>query len=514
MDLVSFYFLALIVVVSGGSAYFADWLGRKLGKKRLWIGRLRPRHTAALFVILSGMLISLITITLVATVSSDVRTWLAEGRRAAAEVVSLRNEVGALKSEKTRAESINAALLATLSTRQKLLTTASKTLAAFKSEQSQLQTKIYHYTQQLAGSHELLRRNAIEIRQSNAARKEVQALLANLSGSYERLKSTYANLNATVKQLDSHNSELSDQNHMLAQDNDRFQKANQTLLNARQTMAADKLTLQKDLDDKRQALAALQLELANSKEALDVMKQQIETAGTELTSLEAQAQMLDSTVVSSRTRPIIFSKGEELARVSLGRNLSYQQVQDGLRSLLRIARETAEQHGARSSRPNLPSAAIFVREDPQTHHRISPEDLIEGIARKLVGQSEEHVVVATSSLNAFAGEPVSLEVNAFANPLVYRSGQVVAETRIDGKSDEEVIYQHIADFLKTNVREKLKQSRLLPTADNSYGSMDASQLLKIVRDVRIADRLIRLQVLADSDTRAGDPVRLSFRIRL
>src|SRR3954471_22386668 len=65
--------------LGGVIAYFADRLGRNLGKKRLSLFGLRPRHTAELLTVAAGALIPVITIVIVMVVSRDVREWLLNG---------------------------------------------------------------------------------------------------------------------------------------------------------------------------------------------------------------------------------------------------------------------------------------------------------------------------------------------------------------------------------------------------------------------------------------------------
>lgn len=68
--------LLFIAIISGLIAYLGNQLGRYVGRKRLSIFNLRPRHTAALFTVVTGMLISLLTIGLSAVLSNNVRTAL------------------------------------------------------------------------------------------------------------------------------------------------------------------------------------------------------------------------------------------------------------------------------------------------------------------------------------------------------------------------------------------------------------------------------------------------------
>lgn len=79
MEVSSPAILALFVLMGGLIAYVGDWLGRKLGKKRLRLAGLRPRHTAVVFTVISGMLIPVATTYAILTISAPVREWMAKG---------------------------------------------------------------------------------------------------------------------------------------------------------------------------------------------------------------------------------------------------------------------------------------------------------------------------------------------------------------------------------------------------------------------------------------------------
>ncbi|MBU1290712.1 DUF3084 domain-containing protein [bacterium] len=65
-----------VIIISGLIAFVGDWVGLKIGKKRVTIFGLRPHYTAIFITIISGILIAIITVTILAISSNDVRTAL------------------------------------------------------------------------------------------------------------------------------------------------------------------------------------------------------------------------------------------------------------------------------------------------------------------------------------------------------------------------------------------------------------------------------------------------------
>ena len=65
--------IVALVVMSGVVAYVGDIVGRRIGRKRLSLLRMRPRHTAVAISVLAGMTITLITLAVAMAVSRDVK---------------------------------------------------------------------------------------------------------------------------------------------------------------------------------------------------------------------------------------------------------------------------------------------------------------------------------------------------------------------------------------------------------------------------------------------------------
>jgi DUF3084 family protein len=68
----------ILIVISGAVAYIGNLVGRATGRRRLSIFGLRPRYTATLITVVTGMLITLISLTSVLVFSQDARTALFE----------------------------------------------------------------------------------------------------------------------------------------------------------------------------------------------------------------------------------------------------------------------------------------------------------------------------------------------------------------------------------------------------------------------------------------------------
>lgn len=93
MDLSGFLLIFSIIIISGVIAYLGDVLGRRIGKQRLSVLKLRPRYTAILMSIITGVIIATITLALLTIASEDVRTALFGMRELREKLDSLDLEV-------------------------------------------------------------------------------------------------------------------------------------------------------------------------------------------------------------------------------------------------------------------------------------------------------------------------------------------------------------------------------------------------------------------------------------
>lgn len=98
----SFLTLLFLVLLSGALSYLGDVLGYRLGKKRLSLLGLRPRYTAELITVLTGMFITVLTLTAAAIISDNVRTFIFRMDQIMARTEKLENQAELVQEENDR----------------------------------------------------------------------------------------------------------------------------------------------------------------------------------------------------------------------------------------------------------------------------------------------------------------------------------------------------------------------------------------------------------------------------
>ena len=191
--------LILVLIITGGVvAVIGDRVGTKVGKKRLSIFGLRPRHTSTIVTIVTGIVITTLTFGILAAASENVRTAL----------------FGMEQLNRSMQETKNK------------LARASEELTAAREEQGK----------------------------ADMALAELKGSVQSLAEEAERLSAGNRVLLARNDALARENAALDDLNQSLAAENDALAAANETLAADNTQLIGDKKALEKHTYDLRRGL--------------------------------------------------------------------------------------------------------------------------------------------------------------------------------------------------------------------------------------------------------------------
>ncbi|MGM9572150.1 MAG: DUF3084 domain-containing protein [bacterium] len=127
--------LILVIAVMGGAvAYIGDKLGMKIGKKRLTVLGLRPKHTSILITIVTGIMIAGSTLLVLTLVSQDVRTALFGMEKLKQEMSYLNNKVKEKTAVVAETQKKYEQLAGQIGLKEKALSSVEKELSAVRQE--------------------------------------------------------------------------------------------------------------------------------------------------------------------------------------------------------------------------------------------------------------------------------------------------------------------------------------------------------------------------------------------
>ncbi|MBS1716555.1 MAG: DUF3084 domain-containing protein [Armatimonadetes bacterium] len=502
MDLTSAFFLILIVMLGGIIAIIADRLGRKLGKKRLSIFGLRPRQTAEIITVGAGILITLVTLIVILVASSDVRIWLTQGRRAIIERDSLKKEVGQLQQQRQDISDSNKRAQDLAFRLNHDLDTKKTEVRQISEQRNALQKSTAVLRAQVGGLRAKIEQTRVSLKSSQAKLSASLSRLKVVQDSYDAIDRRYKVLDKQIREANEWNHRLDTDNQKLDASNKTLGRTNQALMDQRASLEAQKDRLAQDIERTKVEGDQLRAEVASQKEKLEEL-------GGQLAQVESALQ---SSLNNSRLTSLMFRRGEEVARLTMPEGVMDEQMGNYIQSLLREARLSAESRGAKATSAN-PSAGLFPRQSGSL--TITTEMQTDALVNYLKGKKKSQLLVAYSLLNSFEGEPVALGVRIYDNDVIFHAGQVVAEVRMNGRSEQEVLVAQLDDFLKVRVPDRAQKAHMVipPGTEKTFAYVSEADKLQLILSMKKLDQPFKLVAYVTEDTRAGDPLKLSFRIR-
>jgi uncharacterized protein (DUF3084 family) len=182
---VSGWLLILALLILGGVlSTLGDRLGSRIGKARLSLFQLRPRRTAVLITVLTGSLISAMSLGLMLLVSQQLRVGLFELDQIEARLQTSRAKLAASEADRRRAEQERAASQAQLKQSEARLVSLRQSLAPLLAQRRQLEAERDRLGRDVRARDADIRRNEAELAQVrsriSAGAKELKELEFNL----------------------------------------------------------------------------------------------------------------------------------------------------------------------------------------------------------------------------------------------------------------------------------------------------------------------------------------------
>ena len=513
MDPQSLLFVLLVIAIGGFSAYLADILGYKIGKKRLSIKRIRPKYVARISVVIAGMLIPIFTMIILYSVSSVFRTWVTKGsqivretEQAQRDFVKVNNQL--IETEKTKAnlENLKAITDDQLKKNDVELRQQKKTLTDLKNSVSEAKAKVDSANRDREKAQG-------ELQRAQASLAPIQAKLDAKQKEYEtadaKFRGAETNYKDAVKrygETNAKNLELINQNSELLKTNKDIQKTSDKLQDMIVQLNKDIELLKSQRTEADAGTRAANINLAETTKQLEGIRTQLANEKADALGFEA----------FSRTRPISFGRGEEIARVDVQPQVSKVDAANLYRILLRRAKSVSSDRGAKpnSLYPFTGTAGSILMD--KTNSQLTEDEVEAYYVNEIRKSKEEQVLVVAASLNRFVGEPVTLSFDLYPNPIVFHKGEIVTESRTDGRLSEIEILNGIREFLRTYVNTRARLRKMIPVQSRdgeSYGEFTQDQLLSAVAKVKAVTRSARLVAVAKQDIRAGDSLDIDIEVR-
>ncbi len=497
MTLTMLAFVVLMILMGGAIAYAGDWLGRKVGKQRLSLFGIRPRHTATLITAITGSLIVALTALGLTLLNESFRTWITRGNLILTE----------LRQNEAQLKEIRQTNIELIQTRKQLEEDLAKTesdLTQIQKEYDARLAEVKRLEQEVESRSKELHLTRSQIAQLKEQLQRLRSVRSNLEEQISSLQNDITQLEQLQALLRRQNDEFADENAKLASENARLEKQNERLVAENQELA-----------QRNQALAE---ENRSVEEQNRILLDRATQYRLQLDQLQSSVQELVQ-LANIRLKPIVVQVGEELARTSLQPRLSEVRLRQALQDLMNLADKNARARGASAESG---TRAVFI---PEKQVRlVSGEQItvdegasLETILNTIRSSGEGVVLMVSALTNTAVGEPVPVEIQLYRNRKIFSAGEEIARTRLDCRAKSNVLGQ-IWEFLQTTVRERAIEAGMVPRQERAgapptVGELDTEALSRLLEEARqCRSDYVQLIVRAERDLYAGDLLQLKFEV--
>ena len=407
-----------LVIIGGVVAYVGDIVGRRIGRKRLSLLGMRPRHTAVAVSVVAGMLITLLTLAAAMAISRDVKD-------------------GFLRVQQMRRKQ------AELSGRLRAL---NEQMARLDRDRSNAERKLSQRKAELDQTKRMLEKESDELRQTRSALGDASSALKRAEEAFERVALSATNL------------------------------------------ARKKTELQRDIESLRaQAVEGFALE---------------------------------------RATPILFGAGQLLDWELIASGRPVEEIRRQLDRF--VGRLDAGARAAGAQPLSGEESAIVIRKparDPAKGSVVwfGQDQVLDAVAERVRESTGGVIVRAFSVFNTHPGEPVRVDFELFHNRLVFRRGEQLAETTVDGTLPEPTLMGQLVALLRDQVGAKARAHNVMPRLPTqgaemlvapreAVGEMSYEELFAVIEQLRRIAGPARVTAAAAADTWTIGPLEVDLLV--
>jgi uncharacterized protein (DUF3084 family) len=460
----TFLTLGMLVAICGFIAYSGDLLGRRLGKRRLTLWGLRPRHTAIVSTVVTGMGIAVLTLGALFGLSAGVRRAVLHGEGLLVENYRL------IQANRNLVKLNNA---------------------------------------QLGYSDELKKRTedqSLQIRAQGEVNRRLQSEKTTLDQKLVQVRTQVAALQKERAELE----------YRLA-----------SLERDRRQILAQNRSLRGETADTRRRLVGTRLQYTKAREGLQLAQRNLQTTQTHLAKVQRSLRLSVDQAQEERERRealarqrLLARKNEELARIVLPPGSPKPAIRELIEGLVRRAETAVAARGPAVKAGSAPRVALYPT-------WIAPSDVVSMYVNDVRaeqagrlpgppvserGYTEGMVLRAVAVENAVPGRPVPVLLKWSMNRLAFRKGEEIASLTLSGRQSEGELLRALLGFLQTQVREKALDRGVLPSADGRVGEIQYDPLLITIRKIQEIDGAARVGVIANDDVWSAGPVPIDFYV--
>lgn len=445
------YILIVAILVMGGVlATLGDRIGTKVGKARLSLFNLRPRKTATLVTVITGIMISSSTLGILLATSGPLRDGIleidnikrnlriarsqrrqveSELAQAKTEQAEVQKRLDATKQEFQQAQAQAQAQLKAISQQATVLRAEVKSLSAERQQLLRLKNQLNEQIAQLQNQ-------VTQLRESVAQRDEE---LAKRGQTIRERNQELAQKNQTIKER---NRELAQKAEAIAESEERLKELEeefkQVIVQREARYKAREEQLRKAIIQREGRLQELEQELVQREKLLAERQKQLQEREKQLAFLQQEVETLEQYYQNYqvlRQGNVALVRGQILA-FGVVRVVNPKAAPDAVEQLLREANRKAVEI-TRQTQRNSDEPLVQI-----------PKSQVEQLINQ-IKDGNDYVVRIVSAGNYVEGEKeVQVFADAALNQVVFEAGDILATVAADASTmTNEEIRQRLEQLL-------------------------------------------------------------------
>lgn len=520
--------LVFVVLLAGLIAYVADNVARRVGRRHIRLFGLRPKTTALIYAVATGMGISFLSMLGFAFVNQQAIVTISKAEQYRKELQELQVQIAPLRKNKADLE---AALKETQENVVRLSAERSEALKArdsLKKESDGLKSEVNElkeYRVALESQNQKLNSRAdalfqqgqvleqsireLEIKSTNleAQNKKLRSsydqMVSDLTtereqyqkiqAQYQQALSQYQQAQQQVKQAQQQVKQISPTINALRTEQSTLKKENESLKKARQAAQGEVSGLQYLRAQLIKESEDLKKDNADLRVSLKKMTGEIADLKTESSQLKASLDQQRTELEARRTQDAIFEKGDLVFQ-------GVYQSDEGADALDRAIRQAELKAISRGAR-GKPSALLIG------------EDQVSVLSQNMRSLSGEVLVVVRATNNQIKGFPVSVDMQLQENKILFVREQPIRSRLISVGANGVKTNRELTQFLQNLALDAIKslQEQGIPL-ENLPSGLSTADTVNMVNSLKTLKGSVLVGIVSRTDIKPSSKVVIYPRI--
>ena len=453
--------IAAIFLLGGIIAAFGDRLGTKIGKARLRLFNLRPRQTAMMITVITGMSISALTLGILFGLSGSLRRGIFQLDDILQEKRQTEGELAQVKQEKQQVQ---------------------QQLVQVRNQQSQAAANLDATNRDFKQSEQKLQQ--ISNRAKNL-QQELDNLLSERRRQLEQLNELEQQSQELQTQLQQREQRISEQDRILSQKESRLEELEQ-----------QQQLLQTQVQERDRSIAQLDEAIASAEVSLKLRTQRLEQLESQLSFLSQNVAALEESYQELREKKIAVVKGQVLSSAVV-RITEPNAARSAIDSLLRQANTNA-----------VKATQFSGSESNQRIVNITKSQVEQ--LKSQIEDGRDYVIRILSAGNYVQGEKeIRVFIDLAVNKQVFDEGDEIATVSIDNENISRKEVQERLNWLLAV--SKFRAQRAGMVGEIEVGDNQIESLVNLVNKItRTTEPIDEIKAVVAENTYSAGPLKLDF----